>query len=266
MAASQYCQKSYLLASFHITFTLLLVVISHAAPLAFNYHNFSDTKNTLTFKGDVYQERGVLQLTKYYNHSLGRVIYYKKLHLWDRNTGKVTDFTTHFSFSINTPNKSAGGSGITFYLAEPNFPLPVPVRGGGIGLVSPGQLADSNYTNEHPFVAVEFDTFGNDWDPPYDHVGIDVKDIRTAYTTQWFSSRDERGYDAVITYNSASNNLSVTFTGYKDNITKINQHLSSQVNMKDVLPEWVEFGFTSATGFFYEYHTLFSWSFSSTLD
>ena len=132
--------------------------------------------------------------------------------------------------------------------------------------MSRDQLRNQNYTNEHPFVAVEFDTFSNHWDPDFDHVGIDIKAIRSAYTTRWFSSRDEIGYDAVITYNSSSNNLSVTFTGYKDNITEIKQHLSCEVNLREVLPDWVEFGFSSATGFFSEYHTLSSWSFNSSLN
>ncbi|XP_072089559.1 L-type lectin-domain containing receptor kinase IX.1-like [Arachis hypogaea] len=257
-------EANYALACFYVTFIILLALVSNATPLAFNYKRFSDTINTLNIVGDVYQDNGALQLTEYKKDSLGRVTYYKPLHLWDNKTGKVTDFTTHFSFSINTPNKSYDGDGITFYLAEPNFPLPVPRDGSGIGLLSRYELSNPNYTNEHPFVAVEFDTFGNDWDPPYDHVGIDVKSIATAFTAEWFSSRDERGYDAVITYNAATNNLSVTFTGYKDNVTKIKQNLWSKVDMRDVLPEWVEFGFTSATGLFYEYHTLFSWSFSST--
>ncbi|TKY59431.1 Lectin 1 [Spatholobus suberectus] len=85
------------------------------------------------------------------------------------------------------------------------------------------------------------------------------------YTTEWFTSMDERGYDADISYDSGSNKLSVTFTGYKDNV-KIKQNLCSVVNLSDVLPEWVEFGFSSATGFFYEEHALSSWSFNSSLD
>ncbi|KAL6508623.1 hypothetical protein OROGR_023334 [Orobanche gracilis] len=258
-------QKKFLLASFHITLTLLFVVISHGAPLSFNYQQLSDTGNTLNLIADVTRDGEVLQLTRYEKDSLGRVTYYKQLHLWDKNSGKVTDFTTHFYFTINTPNKSYRGDGITFFLAQPNFPLPVPRDGSGIGLVSRTQLNDPNYTNEHPFVAVEFDNVINDGDPAYEHVGIDVDSINTAYTTQWFTSKDERGYDAYINYNSSSNNLSVTVTGYKDNIT-IQQHLFRVVNLRDVLPDWVEFGFTSATGWFYEYHTLSSWSFNSSMD
>jgi serine/threonine protein kinase len=268
MAAPCNFQKIHLLAFFLLTLSLLFLVTSHAAPLSFNYDQLgSDKTKAFNFSGtDVYQDNQVLQLTKYEKDSLGRVTYSKLFHLWDINTSQVTDFTTRFSFTINTPNKTNHGDGITFYLAHPNFPLPVPRDGSGIGLVSPVKLNNPNFTKENPFVAVEFDTFVNEFDPKYDHVGIDVNSISTAYTTQWFTSMDERGYDAEVSYNSSSNNLSVIFTGYQDN-NIIQQHLSSVVNLREVLPDWVEFGFTSATGLLWgEYHTLNSWSFNSSLD
>jgi hypothetical protein len=268
MAASCNFQKIHLLAFFLLTLSLLFLVTSHAAPLSFNYDQLgSDKTKAFNFSGtDVYQDNQVLQLTKYEKDSLGRVTYSKLFHLWDINTSQVTDFTTRFSFTINTPNKTNHGDGITFYLAHPNFPLPVPRDGSGIGLVSPVKLNNPNFTKENPFVAVEFDTFVNEFDPKYDHVGIDVNSISTAYTTQWFTSMDERGYDAEVSYNSSSNNLSVIFTGYQDN-KMIKQHLSSVVYLREVLPDWVEFGFTSATGLLWgEYHTLNSWSFNSSLD
>lgn len=265
MAASCYHHKPHLLAFFHVTLTFLLLVTSRAAPLSFNYDQLgSDKTNNMNFFGDVEQDNQVLQLTKYDKDSLGRVTYSKLFHLWNINTSEVTDFTTRFKFSINTPNKSYHGDGITFYLARPNFPMSQ-IDGSGIGLASRVQLNNPNYTKENPFVAVEFDTFVNDWDPKYDHVGIDVNSISTNHTTQWFTSMDERGYDAEVSYDSSSNNLTVTFTGYQDNKT-IQQHLFYVVNLRDVLPDWVEFGFTSATGFFWEYHTLSSWSFNSSLD
>ncbi|RYR65879.1 hypothetical protein Ahy_A03g011807 isoform B [Arachis hypogaea] len=252
-----YCEKNFLLASFHVILVASIATISHAQePLAFNYDQFADRGDTLYTSGDVYDDNGSLQLTEQKKDSFGRVTYYKQ---------QGHRFHYPFHFFHQHPNKSYDGDGITFYLAQPSLPVPDPRDGSGIGLLSRDQLYTPNYTKEHPFVAVEFDTLSNDWDPPFDHVGIDIRDIRGTYTTQWFSSRDERGYDAVITYNSSSNNLSVAFTGYKDNVTKIEQHLSCEVNLRNVLPEWVEFGFTSATGFYFEYHTLSSWSFNTSL-
>nr|KYP61211.1 Lectin-domain containing receptor kinase A4.3 [Cajanus cajan] len=270
MAASFYCKKSYVRASFHVTLTLLLLVLvtPRVASLAFNYQQFGDTGNAFNISGDVEVDREVLQLTMSKADSYGRVIYNEQLHLWDKNTGRVADFTTNFTFTINrfsTPNNTPYGDGITFFLAQPNLPQPNPRDGSGIGLTTPEQLKSLNYAEKHPFVAVEFDTLVNDWDPKYYHVGIDVNSISTYDTTEWFASMDERGYEADVSYDSGSNKLSVTFTGYKDNVT-IKQNLFAVVNLSDVLPEWVEFGFSSATGFTYEPHTLSSWSFNSSLD
>lgn len=126
-------------------------------------------------------------------------------------------------------------------------------------------MADPNYINEHPFVAVEFDTFWNHFDPQYDHVGINIKTIKSPFTTEWFSINDGRVHDAQISYNSSTCNLSIIFTGYEDNVT-VKQHYSQVIDLREVLPDWVEFGFSSATGLLSEIHTLCSWSFSANLD
>ncbi|GAU37640.1 hypothetical protein TSUD_60200 [Trifolium subterraneum] len=119
------------------------------------------------------------------------------MHLWDKDSRKVTDFTSNFSFIINQPNKTQhAGDGITFFIASPNFSLPVPPDGTGIGLVSRQQMEDQNYSNQHPYVSVEFDTFWNRKDPQYDHVGVNIKTMFSPFTTEWFSVSDGRIYDA----------------------------------------------------------------------
>ncbi|XP_028789539.1 L-type lectin-domain containing receptor kinase IX.1-like [Neltuma alba] len=146
------------------------------------------------------------------------------------------------------------------------FPFPSPPYGTGIGLVSRARMQDQNYLDEHPFVAVEFDTFPNTdvGDPPYDHVGILAKTMQTNHRTQGYTMNDGRKYDAEITYESSSFQLSVMFTGYKDNIN-IRQNHSRTIDLGDYLPEEVQFGVSSATGLRFELHTLCSWSFNSSL-
>ena len=118
MAASRYCKKSYVHASFHaITLTLLLLAIPHAASLSFNYQQLGDTGIALNFSGKARRDNDVINLTRSEPDSYGRVTYYELLHLWDKNSEKVTDFTTHFSFTINTPNKTHHGDGITSALS-----------------------------------------------------------------------------------------------------------------------------------------------------
>ncbi|KAK4254183.1 hypothetical protein QN277_009597 [Acacia crassicarpa] len=268
MEISLHRRKFHLLPCLSITTVFLFLIIpAGATSITFDYEKFLDLDHqNLNIDGDVFLENGMLNLTRYKNDSAGRVTYKNLLQLWDKETRTLANFTTRFTFIINNLNKTNGiGDGITFFLAHPNFPLPVPPDGSGIGLVGRREMKDPNYPNEHPFVAVEFDTFPNVQlgDPPYDHVGIDVKEMWTPYVTQWYTKNDGRKYDADITYNSSSQQLTVRFTGFKDNVS-IQQNYSKPIDLREYLPEQVQFGFSSATGLQFELHTLCSWSFNSS--
>ncbi|CAI0549964.1 unnamed protein product [Linum tenue] len=97
------------------------------------------------------------------------------MHLWDATTGDVASFTTTFTFDISSnvdSNKNGSSSedgsssccdGLAFFLAPQNYSIPV---GGGasgrLGLIYANLTYDS--ASENPFVAVEFDTYNNEWD------------------------------------------------------------------------------------------------------
>jgi len=91
--------------------------------------------------------------------------------LWNPKTGKPTDFSTSFSFKIDTRNLSNYGHGICFFLAPVGIQLPVNSAGGFFGLFT----RIDNYTSSFPLVHIEFDSFNNqEWDPNTvgSHVGI----------------------------------------------------------------------------------------------
>jgi hypothetical protein len=73
--------------------------------------------------------------------------------------------------------------------------------------------------------------------------------------------------EAWINYNASSLNLSVIFTGFNnDTSTTVIQHLSSIVDLRLYLPEFVTVGFSAATGNATAIHSISSWDFSSTLE
>jgi hypothetical protein len=130
-------------------------------------------------------------------------------------------------------------------------------------------MGSSSFLAENKFVVVEFDTFTNEWDPPApvrEHVGININSLTSRKTTTWYSViKENRTYGSSISYGSSTQNLSVSFTGFNSNDTiPIEQHISSIVDLRDYLPERVEFGFTAGTGLISEQHYLCSWSFEST--
>ncbi|RDX60453.1 L-type lectin-domain containing receptor kinase IX.1, partial [Mucuna pruriens] len=245
----------------------LVPMISLVNPLSFHYQGFE--YDDARIEGDATLSHSQIQLTattRYQSnaYSVGRVTSFELLHLWDMSSGNLTDFTTQFSFVIFSNDSSSFGDGLAFFFADPKLPLSKQIQeGGGLGLVDGNQLLKST---SHPFVAVEFDTHQNSWDPPGTHVGINFNSMRSNITAPWsIDIRQMKVYCCVIEYNASTHNLNVSFTGNKINGKPIKSHISCNVDLRDYLPEWVIFGFSAATGSMFEMNTLQSWSFHSSL-
>jgi hypothetical protein len=99
------------------------------------------------------------------------------MHLWDKASGNLTDFTTHFSFVIDSQNNTNYADGLAFFLAPSGSTIPDGSEGGSMGLA---RLNHSLNTTVNHFVAVEFDIYSNiEWDPPGVHVGIDINSMES---------------------------------------------------------------------------------------
>ncbi|KAL2957292.1 hypothetical protein AAZX31_18G137700 [Glycine max] len=171
--------------------------------------------------------------------SVGRASYNQPVRLWDGRTKKLTDFTTHFSFVMKAIDPSRFGDGLAFFLAPFDSVLPNNSAGGYLGLFSNESAFN---TKKNQLVAVEFDSFKNEWDPSSDHVGINVNSIQSVTNVTWKSS---------IKNGSVANAWIC---------------LWYVIDLRDVLPEFVRIGFSAATGSWIEIHNILSWSFSSSLD
>ncbi|XP_057419666.1 L-type lectin-domain containing receptor kinase IX.1-like [Lotus japonicus] len=248
---------------------LILQITPPANSLSFNHPYFKN--GDVNCEGDSSILKGAIQITsntmdQNNNYSVGRVTSYAQMHLWDVNSGKLSDFTTKFSFVVFS-EKSDYGDGMAFIIADPNLPLVKHIKqGGGLGIVDGKQVLKST---QHSFVAVEFDTYNNEeWDPPKQgtHVGLNFNSMKSSITKPWLTDiQKRRVYNCSIQYNSSTLDLRVSFTMYSDDTDKaIVEHIVYKVDLRDHLPEWVTFGFSAATGRLYEVHTLISWSFSST--
>ncbi|KAK7363047.1 hypothetical protein VNO77_05176 [Canavalia gladiata] len=129
---------------------------------------FDANDKNIEYELDASPASGAIQLTKNLRNqniysSVGGVKYREPMHLWDKISGNLTDFTTHFTFVIDSQNVSHYADGMAFFLAPVGSNMTNGTGGGALGLP----------LNQHPFVAVEFDIHQNEWDPPDKHVGID---------------------------------------------------------------------------------------------
>ncbi|KAM7474818.1 hypothetical protein LguiB_022061 [Lonicera macranthoides] len=265
--------QSHMLSSplFKITiFYFFLILIPHSTSLTFDFPNFFDHQGEIINNGSYISSEG-LQVTP--NElgtdrrlKAGRATYTSPLHLWDNSTGELADFSTNFTFVIDSSGSSLYGDGLAFFLARNNSVIEI---GRAIGL--PVDYDTGNATD--PFVAVEFDTFWNsEWDPVNstnlsvgDHVGININYLGPVQFEKWFSNITGGGVnEAWVNYNATSQNLSVVFTGFLNNRTVIQSGLSYTVDLRRVLPEWVIFGFSAATGTYFQKNLVKSWSFTSS--
>ncbi|XP_064937293.1 lectin-related protein-like [Musa acuminata AAA Group] len=151
----------------------------------------NDTTSKIEFQGDASLLDKEIHLTSSpMQYSVGRVVYREPLRLWDATTRELADFTTHFSFVINSSDPlTPHGDGLAFFLTAYPPTLPAYSRGAFLGLFSNSSVDGSRVST----VAVEFDTFPNAWDPLADHVGIDIDSITSSATLQWNSSLKDGG-------------------------------------------------------------------------
>ncbi|KAK6945843.1 Legume lectin domain [Dillenia turbinata] len=248
-----------------LTFSILM--ISNATSLSFDIPQLTPNDRNINFTGSAYVSDSGIQLTpnergeSRYGKA-GRATYKQSMHLWDKASGSLSDFNTNFSFIIDSEEDPNYGDGIAFFLAPNGSDIPNGAAGSALGLTSGKQMFN---TTANCFVAVEFDTFSNYWDPEFSHVGININSLISVANTTWRASiMDGKTNDVYISYNSSSKNLTVIFTGYTLNI-KYEQSLSQIIDLSLYLPEYVGFGFSAATGKLFERNSINSWAFNSSL-
>jgi hypothetical protein len=174
--------------------TLFTLIIPSASGLSFNFTSFIvGADPNITYEKDASPATdGAVRLTKSLigtnmNLSSGRATYSKPMQLWDEASGNLTDFTTHFSFSIDSQRRTAYGDGLAFFLGPEELP-PLLSKGGSLGLLRNNQPLN---TTDNQFVAVEFDIFQNVFDPPGEHVGIDINSMQSVNNITWLCAGAE---------------------------------------------------------------------------
>ncbi|KAK7307281.1 hypothetical protein VNO77_40199 [Canavalia gladiata] len=271
---------SVLLIKIFIPFLLLQynTVNSQQSPLAayetinFGFSGFSEEDPNIGLIGDASASGGILRLTKTDSlgkpipHSVGRAMHITPIHLWNKNNGELADFTSYFSFVVNTNGSTLHGDGLAFFIAPfDNIHIPKNSSGGYLGLFSPDTALEPN---KNQILAIEFDSFTNDWDPnprfQSPHIGIDVGSIESVVSVAWPIEFEPGNaiVHASLNYNSEDKTLSVFVVYPTDNR---NATLSTIVDLRTILPEYVRVGFSASTGDLVETHQIISWSFEAAL-
>ncbi|KAB1200350.1 L-type lectin-domain containing receptor kinase IX.1 [Morella rubra] len=246
----------------------LCLLLPSARSVSFILSDFKPNMSDILFEGDAKPSNGLIEFNRIdYQCRIGRVIYAHRVRLWNLATGELSDFKTHFSFTVDTLGKKKDyGSGFAFFLAPAGFQIPRNSNAGFLGLFNTTTIHGGD---RNQIVLVEFDSFSDPdlSDPSGPHVGIDVNSLGSVNSTNWnaiFHSGDPA--DVWIMYNATTKNLEVSWT-YQETLNALeNNSLSYNIDLMKILPEWVTIGFSASTGLNTEGHTLGFWEFNSTFD
>ncbi|NP_001269244.1 putative bark agglutinin LECRPA3-like precursor [Cicer arietinum] len=239
-------------------FFLQTTKVKSQKSVSFHITNFTISRPSITLQGTAEFLPNVLLLNDIEHpvFVVGRALYSKPITLWNNKTGKVASFVTSFTFDVQDLKKTVPGHGLVFFLAPSGSEIPFSSDGGNLGVVD-----GKNAFNR--FVGVEFDNFVNSWDPKYSHVGINVNSLISTKTVKWNRVSGELVKVSIV-YDSVSTTLTVIVT-YKNGQISI---LSQLVDLKAVLPDTVNIGFSASTTLVSprQLHNIHSWSFTSTFE
>ncbi|KAL0887521.1 hypothetical protein Bca101_011504 [Brassica carinata] len=244
------------------------LILPFVYSLHFNITRFNQVSPEIAYQGDA-RANGSVELTNAdYTCRSGWATYGKRIPLWDPEIGKPSDFTTRFSFRIDTRGFNYGnyGHGFVFFLAPAGIQMPPNSAGGFLALFNETNVKSSS----HPLVHVEFDTYSNpEWDPldMKSHVGINNNSLISSSVTSWnATSHDQDIGRVVILYDSSRRNLSVSWTYDTTYDPKEDSTLSYIIDLSKVLPSEVTIGFSATSGGVTEGNRLLSWEYSSSLE
>nr|XP_043617709.1 L-type lectin-domain containing receptor kinase IX.1-like [Erigeron canadensis] len=251
---------------YYYYFLLVLFVPHEANSISFNFSNISpqNLNNDIVTTDYASISNDGMQLIPDQGIRAGRGMYNRLVHIWDNTSRELSSFSSNFSFVIKSDMKESffNAYGFTFFLAENNSVAGIE---GAMGL----PFNTSTQRSLHKFVAVEFDTHQDEkWDPAelsrndY-HAGINVNSLNSSVFKKWSINIPEGAHcQASVTYDSVSKNLSASIT---DDVNGVID-LSYIVDLRDVLPEWVIFGFSASTASYLRNVTIKSWSFNSLIN
>ncbi|KAF2296532.1 hypothetical protein GH714_040548 [Hevea brasiliensis] len=219
--------------SFFLAIFLFPTIFSpSAASLSFNFPSFDSNHPEIYTENDTSVSSVGIDLTRIQRDlgpggSVGRATYIKPLHLWDKASGTLSNFSTNFSFIINSGGDYNYGDGLAFFLSPNGSRVPLDLYN--------------------------------------DHIGINVRSMKSVNTVPWQSSVMEGNItDVSISYDSRNKILDVMYT-YIHGDSIMQDTISAEVDMAMHLPEWVTFGFSASTGRSDEINRVISWGFSSSV-
>ncbi|CAM6039012.1 unnamed protein product [Sphagnum compactum] len=240
----------------------------------FSYGNFDNSTLIPLHDAAKFPDHVVLNLLQGQDKfGVGRILYTEKVQFQDLNSMAFASFSTFFTFGVNS-SEGVSGDGLAFIIVADNSSPSDKFSGGQLGLLDP--LKDGNASNR--VFAVEIDTYQNleHNDPSNSHVGVDINSLKSFKTCDFCNSCSQSyfatqgKFEAWIDYAANNQTLQVVVQPHNQtgnaSIPPFCKIVVPDFTLSNVLANdgYMYVGFSGATGDQYEYHNIYSWSFSTS--
>ncbi|KAL2522139.1 putative L-type lectin-domain containing receptor kinase S.5 [Forsythia ovata] len=189
----------------------------------------------------------------------GRILFKQPFKLWDGDIASskdnlVASFNTSFLINVYRPKNDTPGEGLAFLIAA-DLNLPPNSHGEFLGLTN--ATTDGNVSNH--LVAVELDTFKQDFDPDDNHIGIDINTVRSLKTESLtphnitIAPKGPKFYNVWVDYDGVKKFLAVYIAEQVEKTGPTppkpsSSIISAELNLRDYLNQYSYFGFSASTG------------------
>ncbi|XP_062196219.1 probable L-type lectin-domain containing receptor kinase S.5 [Phragmites australis] len=181
---------------------------------------------------------------------------------------RIVSFNSTFSMNVYYDSARRPGEGLTFLIAPSLDGQPPGSEGGFLGLTN-ATLEASPAKNR--FVAIEFDTFNQTYDPPNgNHVGLDIGSVvsnKTAnladfnITSIATTEANAANYTVWVEYDGAARHISV-YMSIRGKPKPASPVLDSPLDLSVHVPEKAYLGFSASTGTTFELNCILDWTLS----
>ncbi|EOY04017.1 Concanavalin A-like lectin protein kinase family protein [Theobroma cacao] len=243
----------------------------HYGPFDSSYYNFFAVIQPATISN------GALQVTpdSIGNFSLsnrsGRIFLNQTFKLWDGDPKKiaiptVASFNTSFLINVFRVNNSDPGEGVTFLIA-PDLILPPGSSGQYLGLTN--RSTDGLSSNQ--LVAIELDTFKQDFDPDDNHIGLNINSVRSNKTVSLsefdiqIAPNGTKFYVVWIQYDGKNKSIQVYMAEQEEQTSPTPSRpskpvLSADLDLSSLVKQKSYLGFSASTGSNVQLNCVLRWN------
>ncbi|XP_075488080.1 putative L-type lectin-domain containing receptor kinase S.5 [Primulina tabacum] len=230
----------------------------YGGPFDESYYEIFEVEKPATISNEALQvtldtaSSEIMNLT----HQSGRVFFKEPFKLWDGdiNVKVVGSFNSSFLINIYRPKNATPGEGLAFVIA-PDLNLPERSSGEFLGLTN--SSTDGNPNNK--IVAVEIDTFKQDFDIDDNHIGINLHSVRSVINTSLtpynitIAPIGARFYNVWVDYDGVGKVMEVYISEQESKTGSTppkpgSPILSYNLNLRDHVRQYSYFGFSASTG------------------